>query len=83
MAGAVTTVYQIEEISLPKAIGAHGLILYICYAVVYLVNGWLADGVVPFLIFTGIFIVGFLLIWLIIYTITKRGTDRVNKNLEK
>jgi hypothetical protein len=81
MAGGITTVYQIEEISLPTAIGAHAVILYICYAVVYLTNGWLADGIIPFVIFTAIFFVGFALIWTIIYLITKRCTDRINKNL--
>ncbi len=81
MAGGITTVYQIEEISLPKAIGAHAVILYICYAVVYFTNGWLADGVIPFVAFTAIFFVGFAVIWTIIYFITKRGTDRVNKNI--
>jgi hypothetical protein len=81
MAGGITTVYQIEEISLPTAIGAHVVILYICYAVVYLTNGWLADGIIPFVIFTAIFFVGFALIWTIIYLITKRCTDRINKNL--
>ena len=83
MAAAITTVYQIEEISLPQAIGAHCIVLYLCYAVVYLANGWLAEGVIPFLVFTAIFFVGFLLVWAIIYLITKRGTERVNKNLTK
>ena len=82
LAGGITIVYQIEELALSKAITAHGIILYICYAVVYLANNWLADGIIPFVIFTVIFVVGFLLIWLIIYFITKNETDKVNKNLK-
>lgn len=83
MAGGITTVYQIEEISLPKAIGAHCLVLYACYAVVYLINGWLEDGIIPFLVFTGIFLVGFALIWLIIYLCTKQGTEAINKKIKR
>ena len=82
LAGGITVVYQIEELPLSKAITAHGLILYIAYAVFYLTNNWLAEGLVPFLIFTAIFIVGYALVWLIIYFITKRGTDRLNKSIK-
>lgn len=82
LVGGITVVYQIEELPLSKAITAHGLILYIAYAVVYLTNNWLAEGLVPFLIFTAIFIVGYALVWLIIYFITKRGTDRLNKSIK-
>ncbi len=83
LAGGITVVYQIEELSLSKAITAHGFVLYLVYAVVYIVNNWLEDGIIPFLVFTIIFVVGYLIIWSIIYLITKRGTDKVNKRLVK
>jgi len=82
LVGGITVVYQIEELSLSTAITAHGLILYIAYAVVYLTNNWLAEGYVPFLIFTAIFIVGYALVWLIVYFITKNKTDKINKTLK-
>ena len=81
-AGGITIVYQIEEIPLSKAITAHGLILYLAYAVVYLTNNWLAKGIIPFLIFTAIFVVGYALVWLIIYFITKKSTDKINKSIK-
>ena len=82
LAGGITIVYQIEELGLSKAITAHGVILYLAYAVVYVTNNWLADGIIPFLVFTGIFVIGYLLVWLIIYFITKKSTDKINKNLK-
>ncbi|MBO7195970.1 MAG: DUF3021 family protein [Clostridia bacterium] len=36
----------------------------------------------PFLVFTGIFVVGYALVWLVIYLITKSNTDKLNKNLK-
>ena len=82
LAGGITIVYQIEELGLSKAITAHGVILYFAYAVVSVTNNWLADGIIPFLVFTGIFVIGYLLVWLIIYFITKKSTDKINKNLK-
>ena len=82
LCGGITFVYQIEEMAISKAITLHGIIIYIAYAVVYLTNGWLAEGTAPFLIFTAIFIVGYLLVWLIIYFVTKRGTKKLNIGLK-
>lgn len=82
LCGGMTAVYQIEELPLSKAITLHGIILYIGYAVVYLTNGWLKDGWIPFLVFTGIFVVGYALVWLIIFFVTKRNTDNINKNIK-
>ena len=81
LCGGITVVYQIEEIGLSKATTLHGVALYVAYAVVYLSNNWLKDGLIPFVIFTIIFVVGYALVWLVIYFITKRGTDSINKRI--
>ena len=82
LCGGITVVYQIEEIGISKAITLHGIALYVAYAVVYITNNWLKDGLIPFLIFTGIFVAGYALVWLVIYLITKRGTDSLNKKIK-
>lgn len=82
LAGGITVVFQIEEIGLSMAITAHGVILYLAYAVVYITNNWLKDGIIPFLIFTSIFVIGYALVWIVIYYITKRSTDEINKNMK-
>ena len=82
VAGGMNVVYQIERLPLMVAISIHGGVLYVSYLVTYLLNNWLESGITPVLIFTGIFVVGYLLIWAVIYSITKRNTDRINEILK-
>ena len=82
VAGGMNILYQIERLPLMLAILIHGGVLYISYLATYLVNGWLDWGKMPFLVFTGAFVVGYLLIWAIIYVVTKKRTDRLNEMLK-
>ena len=83
VAGGMNAVYQIERLPLMVAILIHGGVLYISYLGTYLVNGWLECGLTPMLVFTGVFALGYLMIWAVIYAITKRNTDRVNTLLRE
>ena len=83
IAGGMNVIYQIERLPLMVAISIHGAVLYVSYLLTYLVNSWLEWGIAPVLVFTGIFVVGYLLIWAVIYSIIKRNTDRINEVLEK
>ena len=83
IAAGITMIYEVENLPLISAILIHGFTLYIDYAIMYLVNGWLADGLIPFLVFTGIFVVGFAVTWLIIYFIIKSNTNKINQKLTK
>ena len=83
VAGGMNAVYQIERLPLMVAILIHGGVLYISYLGTYLVNGWLEWGLTPMLVFTGVFALGYLMIWAVIYAITKRNTDRVNTLLRE
>ena len=83
IAGGMNMIYQVEHLPLMAAISIHGAVLYIAYLVTYLVNGWLGRGITPLLVFSAIFILGFLLIWAGIYFITKRNTERLNKILKQ
>lgn len=82
LAAGLTYVYQIEELGLSAAITIHGFALYVGYALVYILNDWLAGGAVPFIIFTVIFLSGFALTWLVIYLITKNSTKKLNRNFK-
>ena len=79
LAGGINVVYKIEELAISKAITIHGIVLYACYISVYLINGWVKENAISLLIFTAIFVVGYLLVWLVIYLVTKRKTDNLNK----
>jgi len=83
IAGGMNVIYQIERLPLMVAILIHGGVLYISYLATYLVNGWLEWGITPILVFTAIFVLGYLAIWAVIYAITKRNTDEVNRKLKK
>jgi len=82
VAGGMNVVYQIERLPLMGAILLHGVVLYIGYLATFLLNGWLQRGMIPILIFTGIFLVGYLVIWAVIYSVTRRDTDRINRALQ-
>ena len=83
IAGGMNALYQIEQLPLMMAILIHGGVLYLSYLATYLVNGWLDWGIAPILVFTGIFVVGYFVIWAIIYWIIKKNTDQINKMMEK
>ena len=83
VAGGMNVLYQIERLPLMAAILIHGSILYISYLATHLINGWLEWGAAPILVFTGIFIIGYLVIWAIIYAIIKKRTARLNEILTK
>ena len=81
IAGGMNVIYQIERLPLMMAILIHGGILYISYLATYLLNDWLEWGTVPLLVFSGIFVLGYLVIWAIIYSIIRRNTKKLNEML--
>lgn len=81
IAGGISMIYEVERLPIAIAALIHAGVLYLDYIVIYLINGWLEGGVVPFVIFTSCFFVGFALIWLIIYLTTKKSADEINMAL--
>ena len=83
IAGGMNVIYQIERLPLMVAILIHGSVLYISYLCTYLVNGWLERGKAPVIVFTVIFVLGYLMIWAIIYWTTQKRTARLNEMLKQ
>ena len=81
LAAGVSVVYAIE--SLPKAFAGliQGVVLYVDYLGFYLLNGWISANKIW--IFTIIFVVGFLVIWLFIYIPIRIKVSRMNKMLNQ
>ncbi|MCQ2435132.1 MAG: DUF3021 domain-containing protein [Oscillospiraceae bacterium] len=79
IAAGVSVVYQIE--SLPKAFAGliQASVLYIDYLGIYLLNGWIPLNRVW--IFTIIFFVGFIVIWLAVYIPIKLKVNKMNRSL--
>lgn len=82
IAAGMTAIYQAEQLPLPIMILLHGGALYIAYILTYLINGWLQNSLVPILVFTGIFVAGYTIIWLIVYLIEKSKAEKLNKLLK-
>ena len=83
IAAGMTAIYQIEQLPLPIMILLHGGALYIAYILTYLINSWLHNSLVPILIFTGIFIAGYALIWLVIYCVEKAKAEVLTRKLKE
>ena len=83
IAGGMNVLYQVERLPLMISILIHGSILYVSYLATYLLNGWLEEGMTPMLVFTVIFVLGYLAVWMVIYSITKKRTEKINEILEK
>ena len=81
--GGSNCIYGTERLPLAFKILIHGLVLYLSYLFVYLINGWLYRSAKVIWIFTGIFVIGYLLIWLAIYLIGRRNAQKLNQGLRK
>lgn len=79
----MTAIYQLERLPLIHAILIHAAVLYAAYILIYLANGWLKQQLIPILVFTGIFIAGYAVIWVIVYCITKATAAALNEKLKE
>lgn len=83
IAGGMNAIYQIERLPLMVAILIHGGVLYVSYLGTFLLNGWLELGVLPFVIFTIVFVLGYFVIWAVIYSIIRKKTAKLNAMLKE
>ena len=79
-AGA-TVFNQIEHWSVPKSLFSHFGLLYVFYSLAYVVNSWIPFKVEVLGVFTVIFVVGFFLIWGIVYLAVKSTGKKFNEKL--
>ena len=83
IAGGMNAIYQIERLPLMVAILIHGCVLYVSYLGTFLLNGWLELGVLPFVIFTVVFVLGYFVIWAVIYSVIRKKTAKLNAMLKE
>lgn len=79
----MTAIYQVEKLPLASAILIHGGVLYATYLLIYLINGWLQKGIIPIMVFTGIFLVVYILIWMVIYCTERAKIRKLNEMRKK
>lgn len=73
---------QIEEWPIPKSLLFHFLTIYLAYALCYILNSWIPFVPEVLLIFTAIFVVGYFVIWITVYTCVKAASKKMNKKLK-
>ena len=79
-AGA-TVFNQIEHWSVPKSVFCHFGLLYIVYSLAYVANSWIPFKAEVLGVFTVIFVVGFFLVWGIVYLAVKSTGKKFNEKL--
>lgn len=79
-AGA-TVFNQIEHWSVPKSVFCHFGLLYVVYSLAYVANSWIPFKAEVLGVFTVIFVVGFFLIWGIVYLAVRSTGKKFNEKL--
>ncbi len=72
---------QIEEWPLTKSLFFHFFTLYLAYSLCYVLNTWIPFEPIILLIFSGIFIVTYFVIWAIVYGMVKQTSRALNQKL--
>ena len=72
---------QIEHWSLPKSVFFHFSSLYIVYSLCYIINSWIPFEPKVLLIFTAVFVAGYIAVWLTVMVILKITTKKMNRRL--
>lgn len=81
VAAGITAIHQSERLPMALTALIHAAVLYADYLFMYLLNDWIPKNWGVIGIFTGIFVLGFALIWVIIYLCIRNKTRQLNKNL--
>ncbi len=81
IAGGIQVVYRIERLPLMWATLIHAFVLYLDYILIYLANGWIVCEAKTLLIFTGIFLAGYILIWTLVYVSIRRKVKMLNTKI--
>lgn len=81
IAGGISAIFKVEKISLGLATMIDGIVIYLDYLLFYIFNNWIELQIVPFLVFTVLYIIGYLIIWLYIYHQVKNHVRQLNHKL--
>ena len=76
---SINLIYENDRLNLGIKILIHGLVIYIGYLVIYLLNDWIKKDLTTILVFSIIFIIGYILVWTIIYFVDRNKIDKLNK----
>lgn len=81
--GAASLIWEVEHWSIVKQTGIYFLIISIIMMPVAYFTYWMEHSIVGFLSYFGIFVLIFVIIWLVQFTIGKHNVNKLNANLHK
>lgn len=81
IAGGINAIFKVERIPLGLATTIDAIVIYLDYLLFYVLNDWIKLQIIPFLVFTVIYIIGYLIIWLCIYHQVKDQVQKLNQKL--
>lgn len=74
---------QIEDWPITKSLLCHFSLLFVTYSLCYIINSWIPFEPTVLLIFSVIFIVTYLIIWMTVYLIVRATSKKFNAGLRK
>ncbi len=74
---------EIDSWSVAKSLACHFSTIYVAYILCYVVNSWIPFEPIVILIFTAVFIAAYFIIWLTVYLIIKKTSQKCNATLSK
>lgn len=74
---------QVDEWSIPKSTFFHFLTIYVAYVGTYLANAWIPRSVTAVVIFTAVFLLTYLIIWLTVCLSLRAAGKKMNRRLGK
>lgn len=81
IAGGINAIFKVERIPLGLATTIDAIVIYLDYLLFYVLNDWIKLQIIPFLVLTVIYIIGYLIIWLCIYHQVKNQVQKLNQKL--
>lgn len=82
IAAGITAIYKVERLPLAAASMIQLAVLYADYILIYLFNGWLKTSAFAIGIFTGVFLVGYAVIWCIILLVNWHKVAEMNRKMQ-
>lgn len=83
LVAGTSILWQEERLGLAGALVLHGLLLYISYFIVYVINGWIATELKSIGIFTLVFVIFYSLLYIVLYITEKIKANKINNVLNK
>jgi len=83
ISGGMNSIYKLEKLPLMTAILVHGAVLYVSYLITYLINDWLTRSIFPIIVFSIVFVIGYVIISACVYCLTQKTASKLNKALKR